>query len=130
MQGRKPNFTKSAQARTRAAFLSKLAETGQVKLSAKVAKIDPKTAYNWRKVNKEFSAAWDEAIEVAIGLLEDAGFQRALRARDPSDTLLMFMLKARRPEVYRERSDVQITGDLHIAEGLQEARERARNARA
>lgn len=37
-----------------------------------------------------------------------------------SDTLLMFLLKSRRPEVYRERSETKLTGDpsapIHVIE--------------
>ncbi len=56
--------------------------------------------YQLRKVNPEFAAAWDTALEDAVERLEFAVRQRALTT---SDTLAIFLLKAHRPTMYRER---------------------------
>jgi hypothetical protein len=40
--------------------------------------------------------------------------------REFSDSLLMFGLKAKRPEVYRERRDVQIKGELSLSQLMAE----------
>lgn len=113
--------------RARAVFLAALSETCQVAKSARRAKVARDTVYAWRKADPEFAKAWDAALEIGGDVLEDEAVKRAM---DGSDGLLTLLLKAHRPEKYRERSDVQITADLNIAEGLQKARERAKNARA
>src|SRR6202046_5839068 len=51
--------------------------------------------HRWR----DFAGAWDEAIECGTERLEDEAIRRALES---SDTMLIFMLKARKPAVYRE----------------------------
>jgi hypothetical protein len=65
-------------------------------------------------------ARWDEALEDAADRLEAEAFRRAVRGVDRpvvyrgervgtvhefSDALLMFLLKAARPEKYRDRFD-------------------------
>jgi len=63
--------------------------------------------YGWRKEDPVFAGAWDDAIEAGTDKLEDEARRRALNGSDP---LLMFMLKARRPAKYRERSVHEHTG--------------------
>ena len=41
-----------------------------------------------------------------------------------SDALITFLLKAHRPEKYRERSDVNVTGSIDIASAILDARKR------
>jgi len=41
-----------------------------------------------------------------------------------SDTLAMFMLKAYRPDTYRERQDINLTGNVDVALRITEARKR------
>lgn len=127
--GRKAT-TKLTLSRARAAFVESLAKTGQIARSARAAGITRQTAYAWRKSSPEFAKAWDVALEHAADMLEDVAIQRATRPSNPSDSLLTLLLKAHKPEKFRERSDVQITADLNIADGLQKARERAKRARA
>lgn len=125
MQGRKPT-TKSTLSRARAAFLESLGKTGQIAKSARAAKVDRTTVYQWKRKNPEFARAWDEALELAADMLEDVAFQRATRPSDPSDSLLTLLLKAHKPEKYRERSEVQVTAALNISERLDKAEERLR----
>jgi hypothetical protein len=73
-----------------------------------------------RRTDAEFAARWKEADNLAVERLEAEADRRAVdgtdkpvfyqgqrcgEIREYSDTLLIFRLKARRPEVYRERSD-------------------------
>lgn len=108
----------------RAAFLLSLAKTGQITRSAKAARVERQTVYNWRKEDPEFAKQWDAALEQAADMLEDVAFQRATRATNPSDGLLTLLLKAHKAEKYRDRSDVQVTGALELSTKLQKARER------
>ena len=76
------------------------------------------SVYHYRQTDEEFGVAWDEAIETGTDILEDEARRRAVEGceenvyyqgkiidtkRNYSDTLLIFLLKARRPEKYRER---------------------------
>ena len=123
MPGRS-KFQALTLSRRRAAFLTSLAKTGQITRSAKAAKVERQTVYDWRRQDPEFAKAWDEALSLAADMLEDTAFNRATRAANPSDGLLTLLLKAHKPEKYRERSDVQVTGALELSTKLQKARER------
>lgn len=106
-------------------FVEHLADGGTVTKSAAAAGICRQTAYNWRDTDKEFSEAWDDAIEAGTQEMEAEAIRRAVKGtqkpvfhqgqvcghvNEYSDTLLIFMLKARRPKVYRERVSTEVTG--------------------
>lgn len=89
------------------AFLRGLRDRGAVAHACEVAGICRATAYNWRKDDEEFAAAWDKAVEESIELLEASVYERARQ----KDTLAaIFLLKAARPEKYRDRYEHQLTG--------------------
>jgi hypothetical protein len=88
-------------------FLADLAEHCNVTHAAKVAKVDKATAYDHRKSDPAFAAAWEDAIESAIETLE---YEVRKRARETSDTLAIFLLKAHRPDRYRENRRTELTG--------------------
>lgn len=91
-------------------FLSALADTANVRLACKTAGIARKTAYQHRKESPTFAAQWDEALEQACDVLEAEARRRALTV---SDTLMIFLLKAHRPEKYREtRQDTVLDLDV------------------
>jgi hypothetical protein len=84
------------------AFLAALAEGDSIVGACKVAEIGRSTAYEWRELDQTFHLGWEQALEASTEKLEREGFRRAI---DGSDTLLIFLLKARRPQIYRERYD-------------------------
>lgn len=88
-------------------FVERLVKGETITAASKAAGVCRKTAYNWRESDKAFADAWDDAIEVGTEKLETEATRRAL---DGSDTLLIFLLKARRPKVYRERVSTEVTG--------------------
>jgi len=61
------------------------------------------TAYLWREKDAEFARAWDDAKEDGVDRLEDIAKQRAF---DGSDTLVIFLLKANRPDKYRDTQQI------------------------
>jgi hypothetical protein len=69
------------------------------------------TAYDWRNRDTEFAAAWDAAIESGTDKLEDVARKRAV---NQSDTLMIFLLKGRRPAKYRERHEFEHKGNVTI----------------
>ena len=102
-------------------FLAELAEGHTVKAATVLAKIGHTAVYERREKDPVFAQAWAEALEQGTQVLEEEARRRALvgvtepvfykgevcgEVQKYSDTLLIFMLKARRPEVYRERFDV------------------------
>jgi hypothetical protein len=108
------------------AFLVALAESGNVARSCKKAKVSRQEAYRTRKEDKDFLMAWDEALGIAVGLLEDEAWRRAREGvlepefykgekvgavRKYSDTLLIFLLKAHKPFLYRENIDITSGGE-------------------
>ncbi len=110
----------------RARFLEALAASGNVTLAAGAARVPRSSLYHWRERDQEFAAAWLEAIEAATDLLEAEARRRAvegvettivqggrmvrddagnpLMIRRYSDSLLALLLRAHRPEKFREKS--------------------------
>jgi hypothetical protein len=86
-----------------APFLAVLRRSGNVREACKRAKIGRRTAYDRRESDAKFRAAWDDAIEDAC---DDLELEARRRAKRQSDTLLIFLLKAHRPEKFRERFDL------------------------
>lgn len=92
-------------------LLAKLRQGYSVAAACKAEKIGRTAYYAWIKSDPEFAAAAEDAIEAGTDLLEDEAKRRATGPRG-SDTLLIFLLKARRPEKYRERQQIDITIEL------------------
>ncbi len=95
--------TKATAKKKRETFLSVLSETGSVTQAAKAAKLDRANLYRLRKNDEAFAEAWAEAEELGVEALEDEACRRAF---DGSDTLLIFLLKGKKPDKYRERTEV------------------------
>lgn len=85
------------------AFLTTLRNTGNIRASCQAAGISRFTAYATRRNYAKFKADWEEALEDACDVLEAAARKRAL---DTSDTLLIFLLKSHRSEVYGDKLKV------------------------
>ena len=88
-------------------FLAALSDGLSVTAAAIAAGARRSAMYGWRAEDPLFAEAWDEAIEEGTDKLEEEARRRALNGSDP---LIMFMLKARRPAKYRERSLHEHTG--------------------
>lgn len=100
-------------------FIERLSQSGNVSDAAEYAGVARSTVYKHRNENETFSAAWDDAMEIATDALEAEARRRAVEGTtEPvgwyqgqpggyvtrySDNLLMFLLKAHRPEKFRER---------------------------
>jgi hypothetical protein len=106
-------------------FIEFLEETANVSEACKRAKIARALAYKWRGEDEAFAARWEAAVDRGTDALEDEAVRRAHvgydkpvyqggkavgTIREYSDTLLMFMLKARRPERFKDRSETAVTG--------------------
>jgi len=85
------------------AFLVALAKGATIAEACKTAGIGRRTVYDQRQRDEAFALRWADAIEEGTEALESEAQRRAMEG---SDTLMIFLLKARRPEVYRERMTV------------------------
>ena len=107
-------------------FLAALREGKTVKDSCLAASIGSSAVYKWRKSDQEFSDDWDKAEDEGTDVLEAEAIRRAVEGvTEPvgwyqgapgghvqkySDVLLIFLLKGRRPEKYRERHQLEHSG--------------------
>lgn len=110
-----------------AAFLAELSKTGNVSAACRKAKISRTIAYRYRDESEEFAAKWLDSIETATDELEAEAWRRAVRGvrrpvgwykgmpggyiQEYSDTLLVLLLKANRPDKFRENVDVTSGGE-------------------
>lgn len=107
------------------AFLTALKKTGNVTKACRAAKIDRTTPYRHRESDEEFARLWDEAIDESADLLEAEALRRAVTGwnepvfqggrqvgtiRKYSDPLLVLLLKANKPDKFRERHDITSDG--------------------
>jgi len=86
-------------------FLEIIRATGNVRLAASAAGIDRSTPYRRAQRDPAFARDWAAAEQDAIDVLEAEARSRALAG---SDQLLMFLLRAHRPERYRETLDLRL----------------------
>lgn len=106
-------------------FIAELAARGNVVDACKKAKVVRSVAYATRTSDAAFAEAWKEAVEIAVEAMEAEARRRAVdgtlkpiyqggklmcKVREYSDTLLIFLLKAHKPERYRERHQVEHSG--------------------
>lgn len=84
-------------------LLAELAQGYSVSAACRAQGIDRHTYYDWYNADPEFRALADEALNAGTDRLEDAALNRALLE---SDTLTIFLLKSRRPDIYREPKQV------------------------
>ncbi len=103
-------------------FLEAYAKTGNLAAAARLTpKMDRRFHYQWLKHDEAYAAAFAAAEEQAIEMLEEEARRRAHdgvtedvyylgkvvgHVQKYSDTLLIFLLKAARPEIYRDRYEL------------------------
>jgi hypothetical protein len=101
-------------------FIEALTKSPSVTHAAVVAGIDRSTAYREYNNDPAFADLWEDAVNAAIELAEHELYRRAVEGVDKpvtvagereivkeySDTLLIFFLKTRKPDTYRDISNV------------------------
>lgn len=121
-------------------FLKHFAEFGNVLRAAQAAKIERRRVYDWLEKDEAFATAYRFAEVESTEVLEDEARRRAVDGVDKqrrvydnrgnlideytetsySDTLLIFLLKARNPGKYRDNARLELTGadgnpiDIHV----------------
>lgn len=84
----------------KAKLLDKLSTGASISASAKTAKVSRRTYYDWRENDPAFATMADEAIEMGTDSLEDSATRQA---KQGNTSLMTLLLKARRPEKYKDR---------------------------
>jgi len=131
--GRHPHDDSSDSSRTRVErwdrdeWLQAFRDLGMVSKACEAIGISRQTAYVERQRNEDFAIAWADVEEETTEEMEREAYRRAVEGveepmvsagvhvtsvRKYSDRLLEFMLKARRPEKYRDRVDVKHSGTV------------------
>ena len=98
--------------RWRGRFLKHLRDTGAVRYACEAAGVSRDTAYRHRQQHEAFALAWSDALEDSSDELEA---EARRRAKDGSDQLLMFLLKAHRPGVYRDTHRLEHSGGVQVS---------------
>lgn len=106
-------------------FLSVLRMNCNVTEAAQAAGVGRRTVYEWREADSVFRAAWDEAEQEAADRLEREAWRRAVDGVDKpvtfqgaitatykeySDRLIEVLLKAHRPDKYKDRVAAEHSG--------------------
>lgn len=117
-------------------FLTVLRETCNVSEAAKAAGVGRRTVYEWRDADTAFRSSWDEAEQEAADKLEREAWRRAVEGTDKpitfqgaitatykeySDRMLELLLKAHRPEKFKERVSTEHTGALSLTVSSEDA---------
>jgi hypothetical protein len=105
------------------AFLAAFRKTGNVRLACEAAKVGRSSHYRWLSQDPAYRDAFAVAKEEAADLLEAEAFRRAVHGWDEpvgwykgkaggvvkrySDALLIVLLKALRPNRYKERVEMR-----------------------
>lgn len=116
--------TSRVQPKKEAEFVAVLRQSGgNVSRACAAISLTRARAYEWRAADRVFAQAWDEAVESGTDELEEEARRRAFSGVDEpvfyqgdecgtvrkySDTLLIFLLKGRRPDKYRERVTIDV----------------------
>ena len=121
-------YTLAQSARAKHAFLTCYAEWANVSHACQLAGVARRNVYYWQEHDPEFAAAFHIAESAATERLEREAWRRAVEGTpyertsywhgepvgtdhkiEYSDQLLMLLLRARKPETYREKVDVAVS---------------------
>ena len=101
---------------------------GNITLAARGAEVTRQNAYRTRNRNKKFRRLWEEALDEAVDLLDGEARRRATGMKKDvwyagrvvgtenvyDSALLMFLLRAHRPRVYRDNVAVEHSGGMEV----------------
>lgn len=123
-------MTRQQSGRLKRAFLEHFRVYGNVTGATRAVGIERSTVYKWQEIDDQFVAAFREAEIEATEHLETEARRRAVNGVEStkgiydrmgklvaeeseikySDTLLIFLLKARNPEKYRDNAHIEHSG--------------------
>jgi hypothetical protein len=108
-------------------FLNSYSLGGSIVSACRTSGVPRSNVYRWKELDELFAGQLQIAQEYGVQRLEDWALNRAMDEMNPSDRLTEFLLKAARPEVYRDRVDHRIHGQVEhrkrvILESLDQTR--------
>lgn len=129
------SFRQSARAKR--AFLESYAQWANVSYAAAAANVNRSNIYYWQEHDSEFEKAFKVAEQAATERLEREAWRRGVEGSpykrtsywhgepvgtdekiEYSDQLLMLLLRARKPDLYRERLDVAVAQVVKAIAGV------------
>jgi len=117
-------------------YLRAIATAGTLAAGCRAARVSHNTVYAWREVDQEFALRENQARSSFADALEEAAVRRARDGIERpvyqngqlvgyetlySDSLLWNLLKATRPEKYRERLDMNVSSVIKQVAGFNPA---------
>ena len=98
-------------AKAKTEFIEQLGKDGNVTRSAAAVGISRRVLYDRRKTDKPFADQWDTAVKMGDrGLIDEA----VKRAHSGSDSLLMFLIKARYPKYKDKLIELPESGTFNL----------------
>lgn len=95
-------------------ILRELASHANVCLACSRAGLSPRTARQWKYEDAEFAEAWEDAVGVGVGEVEERVFQLA---KEGSERSAHFILQYRLPEVYGRRQTITHNVESEVPAG-------------
>lgn len=107
-------------------FLEALRQIPNVSRACRLINISRPVMYEAKLANSSFAEEWEDALDQGIEAMEAEAMRRAVEGidkpifyqgdevallREYSDTLMIFLLKAHRPEKYQDRIKQEIGGE-------------------
>lgn len=133
-------LTKRQSARVKHAFLEAYAKFGNISQCARMADISRNAIYDWLDTDEEFAQAFHTAEAAALEYMEGEAWRRAVEGSpytrtsywhgepvgtdskiEYSDALMTLLLKARAPDKYRDKLDVNVQQVVKTVVGLDPA---------
>ena len=76
-------------------FIEAFRKSGIISAGARAAGVNRRRHYEWLENDSAYAIDYKEAVEDATDVLEAAAVERATREKNPSDTMLIVLLKMR-----------------------------------
>src|SRR6478672_8448755 len=135
-----PRKTLAQSARAKHAFLESYAQWANVSYACEQAHVPRRNIYQWQEHDEDFALAMRQAGDAATERLEKEAWRRATEGSpytrtsyyrgepvgtdhkiEYSDQLMMLLLRARRPDLYREKVDVSVQQVVKAIAGVDPA---------
>lgn len=135
-----PRKTLAQSARAKHAFLESYRQWANISYACEQAHVPRRNIYEWQEHDPEFLAAFRLAGEAATERLEKEAWRRGVEGSpytrtsywhgepvgtdakiEYSDQLLMLLLRARKPDTYREKLDVTVAQIVKTIAGIDPA---------
>ena len=134
----RPRKTLQQSARAKHAFLESYRQWANISYACEQAGVPRHNVYEWQERDETFSLAFKQAGEAATERLEKEAWRRATEGSpytrtsyyrgepvgtdykiEYSDQLMMLLLRARRPDLYREKVDLAVTQVVKTIAGVE-----------